>query len=441
MQTAHPSPFDMKILLIHNRYKSSGGEDGVLQAESALLSSHKHHVEELIFDNNGITTFKDKLLAGLRLIYNPVSARALDERITAFNPDIIHVHNFVPLVSPSVFFVAHKHRVPVVVTLHNYRLICPGYTLFHRNKIYEKSIHSFFPVDAVMKGVYRNSRFQTAAVALMTAIHSLIGTWRNKVGVYIALTEFAKKKFTTSARAIPADKLLVKPNFIFDQGRGDVVRKDFFLFVGRLTEEKGIHTLLKATTRANFRLVIIGEGPLSSMVVEHAAKNPNIVYLGYQDKLSVMSHMKSCRALVFPSEWYEGFPLTILEALSTGTVIIASRLGGMAEIIKDGVNGLHFEAGNDSELAAKIMEVDQGPAYLKSISTKARSSYLEHYTPEDNYVSLMRIYDYARAVATSGELNPRADVVHAGDAAYCLQDSVGGEAARARAEATVTEHI
>lgn len=431
----------MKILLIHNRYKNSGGEDGVLQAESALLSIHKHHVEELIFDNSGITTFKDKLLAGLRLIYNPVSARALDERIASFNPDIIHVHNFVPLVSPSVFFVAHKHRIPVVVTLHNYRLICPGYTLFHRNKIYEKSVHSLFPIDAIMKGVYRNSRFQTAAVAMMTAIHTLIGTWRNKVGVYIALTDFAKKKFATSARAIPADRLLVKPNFIFDPGRGDVVRKDFFLFVGRLTEEKGINTLLRATTRANFRLVIIGEGPLSNTIIEHARENPNIAYLGYQDKLSVMSHMKSCRALVFPSEWYEGFPLTILEALSTGTVIIASRLGGMAEIIKDGVNGLHFEAGNDSDLATKIMEVDKAPAYLKSISTKARSSYLEHYTPEDNYISLMRIYDYTRAVASSGELKGRLDVVHPVNAAYCLQDSGRGEAAPVRTEETVTNHI
>lgn len=276
---------------------------------------------------------------------------------------------------------------------------------------------------------------------MMTAIHTLIGTWRNKVGVYIALTDFAKKKFATSARAIPADRLLVKPNFIFDPGRGDVVRKDFFLFVGRLTEEKGINTLLRATTRANFRLVIIGEGPLSNTIIEHARENPNIAYLGYQDKLSVMSHMKSCRALVFPSEWYEGFPLTILEALSTGTVIIASRLGGMAEIIKDGVNGLHFEAGNDSDLATKIMEVDKAPAYLKSISTKARSSYLEHYTPEDNYISLMRIYDYTRAVASSGELKGRLDVVHPVNAAYCLQDSGRGEAAPVRTEETVTNHI
>jgi glycosyltransferase involved in cell wall biosynthesis len=398
MQIAHSLSVAMKVLVIHNKYKEAGGEDVVFQAEGALLSKNGHFVETLIFDNSKIKTVIDKFLCGLKVIYNPGSARALRRKIENFKPDIIHVHNFVPLASPSVFFVASKYNIPVILTLHNYRLICPS-LLFHKNKIYEKSIHTLFPIDAILKGVYRDSRLQTAAVVIMTALHAIIGTWRNKVDLYITLTQFARKKFETAAISIPASKLVVKPNFVVDYGRGDVMRKDFFLFVGRITEEKGIRTLLKATRLANFKLVIIGEGPLSKLVTDFAKENRNVSYIGFQDKPTVMNYMKICRGLIFPSLWYEGFPVTILEALSAGTIVITSKLGGMAEIIEDQVNGLHFEAGNEKDLVSRIAEINHSPQYLKSLSDNARLTYLEHYTPEKNYALLMEIYN--RALASS----------------------------------------
>src|SRR5260221_9123205 len=302
----------MKILLVHNKYKQPGGENVVFQTEGELLSRYGHFVERLVFDNAEIKTLLDKCLSGLRIIYNPDSAREIRKKIEAFNPDIIHVHNIVPLASPSILFVAKKYSIPVIFTLHNYRLICPSATLFYNDKIYEKSIHSLFPIDAILKGVYRNSRIQTAAVAFMVAIHTIIGTWRTKVDWYITLSGFAKEKFRKSILSIPEDRLIVKPNFVPDSGMGDSIRKDFFLFVARLGADKGIQVLLKAAALHNHKVTIIGDGPLRDKVEAAARTKPNIRYLGFQDKLSIMTHLIKCKGLIFPSIWYEGFPITIL---------------------------------------------------------------------------------------------------------------------------------
>ena len=389
----------MNILLVHNKYKQAGGEDAVFEAEAELLTRNRHSVETLVFDNAEIVTLRDRLMSALRIVYNPASARMLKAKILEFQPDIIHVHNFVPLASPSIFFVAARFRIPVILTLHNFRLICPSATLFHKNRIFEESMRSVFSLRAVFRGVYRNSILQTAAVAFMTAIHAVAGTWRNKVSLYIALTRFARQKFLDAAIRLPEEKLTVKQNFIRDYGRGEVERQDYFLFVGRLTEEKGIRTLLRAARLADFQVVIIGEGPLRELVVESARENPNITYLGYQDKTAVIGHMKRCKGLIFPSVWYEGFPVTLLEALCCGTIVIASRLGSMAEIIEHGLNGLHFEAGNESDLVSRIREVNDNPGYLRSMSARARLAYLDHYTPERNYTLLINIYQRALAAA------------------------------------------
>lgn len=385
----------MKILLVHNLYKQPGGENVVFESEGELLSKHGHFVERLVFDNSTIKTFFDRLLSGVKVIYNPESARRLKEKIDHFNPDIIHVHNFIPLVSPSVFFVAKKFNIPIILTLHNYRLICPSATLVYKGKIYERSIHKIFPLDAIRKGVYRNSVLETAAIVLMVAFHNLIGTWRNKVDYFIALSDFAKEKFKTSALAIREELLVVKSNFVPDFGVGHAERDDDLLFVGRLVEEKGIRVLLKAAVLLPFKLTIIGDGPLKNLVTKAASTNPNIHYLGFRDKVTVARHMKKCKALIFPSIWYEGFPLAILEAFSTGTLVIASQLGAMAEIIQNGVNGLLFETGNEKALVDKIIEVNAKPDYAKQLAGNARLSYLTHYTPEKNYGLLIGIYNKA----------------------------------------------
>lgn len=234
---------------------------------------------------------------------------------------------------------------------------------------------------------------QTAIVALMIAVHHWLGTWKNKVDCYITLTRFAREKFENSALSISPTKLVIKPNFIKDCGKGQTERDDFFLFVGRLTEEKGIRTLLKAAQLYNFKFTIIGEGPLGKEVENFARQNPTMTYLGFQPKTVVMSYLKKCKALIFPSVWYEGFPVTILEALCTGTPVIASNMGGMKEIIKNRVNGLHFEPGNEKDLVSKIIEMEDEIGLARQLSNNARSTYLNYYTPAKNYDQLVDVYD------------------------------------------------
>lgn len=385
----------MRILVIHNRYTQYGGEDSVFETETELLSRQGHFVERLIFESKEVQSFFSKCMVMLKMFYNPESARLLRSKIENFRPDVIHVHNFFPVASPSIFFVANRYNVPIIATLHNYRLVCPSAMLYYQNEIYENSLQSVFPLDSIVRGVYRNSILHTAAIASMTAIHHWLGTWRNRVDRYVVLTRFAKSKFMASALNLPDDKFVIKPNFVMDFGNGKRDREDYFLFVGRLSEEKGIEVLLKATQLFNFKLKIIGDGPFRKQVEEYASRNPNIEYLGFHQKKMIIETMKGALALVFPSVWYEGLPMTIIEAFSTGTPVIASRLGGMKEIVINEFNGLHFDAGSESDLIKKIEEMKQRHEDVKLFSDNARRTYIEKYMPERNYIQLTSIYEQA----------------------------------------------
>ncbi|MBA4057991.1 MAG: hypothetical protein C0490_24960, partial [Marivirga sp.] len=378
----------MKILIVHNKYQLEGGEDSVFESETDLLLSHGHLVEQLVFDNKRIETRLDRILSGLRIFYNSVSAHKVQKCISSFKPDIIHVHNFVPLASPAVFFVAKRNKIPVVATLHNYRLICPSATLFYDHKIYEKSVHSIFPIDAILKGVYRNSRIQTAGLVAMNAFHNLAGTWRKKIDKFIVLTEFARNKFINSALRVESEQFAIKPNFVADPGVGEDHRDGSFLFVGRLSDEKGIDTLLEACRLAEFKLTIIGDGPLRGSVEKAAKTNPNIEYLGFQNKAVIFRKLKRCTALIFPSVWFEGFGLTIIEAFATGTPVIGSRIGVVPGIITDNFDGLLFSPGDASDLIVKIRHMQHSESF-KSMSENSRKTYLSNYTPDINYGILL----------------------------------------------------
>jgi glycosyltransferase involved in cell wall biosynthesis len=198
--------------------------------------------------------------------------------------------------------------------------------------------------------------------------------------------------------ALPATKVLVKPNSVQDCGMGQQRRRDHFLFVGRLVEEKGLRTLLQAAFLMPFKLIIIGDGPLQQEVIEHMKVNPNVVYLGPQNKATVISHMKACAALVFPSLWYEGLPLTMIEAFSAGTPVIASNHGAMAELIQDGVNGLLFEPGRERDLVRRMDDILNERVDVDTMSEQARATYLRYFTPERNYNLLLTIYNKAIAL-------------------------------------------
>jgi glycosyltransferase involved in cell wall biosynthesis len=382
----------MRILLVHNKYQQYGGEDVVFESETELLKNHGNEVEHLLFDNKEIKSFFDKIIIGVRSIYNPKSAKAIEKKIDDFHPDVIHVHNFFPLASPSIFFVAKKKNIPVVMTLHNYRLICPSTNLFYKSNVYDKSIGSLIPFDAIIKGVYRDSMIETASVVAVMASHSLLGTWRNKVDKYIALSQFSKKKFQSASLGISDKKFVVKPNSVTDYGNGNVIREDFFLFVARLTEEKGIDLVLNAFQLHPFNLVIIGDGPARESVEQFCKNNPRIKYLGFQKKPIIMDYLKRAKGFIFSSKYYENLPLTVIESFSTGTPVIASRLGVAKEIVQDKINGLVFEPGNSKDLSEKIKLLSADKNLVKNLSVNARESYINHYTPEKNYTQLVNIY-------------------------------------------------
>jgi glycosyltransferase involved in cell wall biosynthesis len=382
----------MKILLIHNTYQQAGGEDVVVASEGPLLQKHGHEVHLHSVSNNTIQGLWRKLIAAWHTPYSRWSRRETLRIIKEIAPDVVHVHNFFPLLSPSVYDACRDSGVAVVQTLHNYRTICAGALLMREGKPCEDCIKGT-PYQAVLHGCYRGSRLGSLAVARMIDTHRRQGTWATKVDRFIALTEFSKGKFVEAG--LPSEKIVVKPNFVEAAEPGTLVDADRkgALFVGRLSQEKGIETLLRAWQSLDVPLRIVGDGPLLDMM---RGKTPRTVAaLGRREPKQIMKEMARAAFLVMPSEWYEGFPMTLAEAFAQGLPVIASRLGAMEEIIKDKVTGLHFTSGDAEDLAKKVHWASEHPEDMCRMGLKARSIYEEKYTPETNYRQLMAVYGEA----------------------------------------------
>jgi glycosyltransferase involved in cell wall biosynthesis len=327
-------------------------------------------------------------------LFNPVSYFKVIGAIKKFHPDVIHVHNWHFAASPSVFFAARKRNIPVVYTLHNYRLLCPSGILFHQGQLFLDSLRQNFPWKAVKNRIYRNSIYQTFWLAFVIRFHYKIGTW-DKVDKYIALTSFGKNLFVSSKFSVFSQKMAVKSNFIYTDKCIHIKRQsNSFLYIGRLSEEKGIDCLLEAFKSTNLELLIGGNGPLIDNIKAISQKYQNIQYLGSLDREQVLQNMQKRTALIFPSLWYEGMPLTIVEAFSQGLPVIASNLGAMSSMVKDGYSGLLFEAGNSAGLQIKLIEwQNKSQEEKEQFSKNAYRTYLENYTPERNLSQLTAIYD------------------------------------------------
>jgi len=384
----------VKILFIHNRYKQFGGEDVAVEQETALLRAKGHDVKILFFDNENIAGFFSKIKVACQSVYNFSSARIVKKTIKELRPDIIHVHNLFFTASPSILFVSHRHKIPVVFTIHNYRLVCSNALLLRNNMVCELCVSKKFPLHGIRYKCYHNSRSATALVTFITGIHKLFNTWRNKVSAFIALNEFSQNRILQSSLDLPENKMMTKPNFVFDPGGAIGVREDYFLFVGRIVKEKGVETLLEAfATMPEKKIIIIGNGPELVYLKERFQSFNNIQFKGHLDKREVLPIIKKSKACICPSIWYEGSPLTILEAFATGTPVIASRLGSMQETIKDGYNGFHFTAGDVNDLKEKVERLIQVTAKSDELYKNARQSYLEKYHPDVHYNSIIKIYE------------------------------------------------
>ena len=378
----------MRVLLIHNTYQHKGGEDIVMLLEKSLLEKYNHEVYEYFISNDSIDGLCQKIKTFLNINYSVDQRDKISDCLKDINPDVVHVHNFFPLITPSVFDACFDNDIPVVHTLHNYRLICPSALLMHNNKIYEKAIvkNAF---ATIIDKVYRGSYLGTYAVARMIEYHKRKKTWETKVNQFIALTYFAKSKFVEAG--FLDHKISVKPNFVEDYGF-DYEKEDYFLFIGRLSEEKGIDLLLNAFMRNGEPLQIIGKGPKEKNVIDIASRYPNISYLGFQDKNFIVQKLKKAKALIFTSIWYEGMPMTILESFSAGTPVIGPNIGGPNEIINHGENGLIYQVSNLDDLNRKIMLLNKDNSLQNKLSKGARSSYELNYSGDTNYKMLMDVY-------------------------------------------------
>lgn len=380
----------MRVLLVHNAYQQRGGEDSVVESEAALLRQRGHDVRVLLRHNDEVNGLSRWNLAA-QTLWSHKSVTQLSSMTAQDRPDVIHVHNTLPLVSPSVFWFATRHRVPVVQTLHNFRLLCPQATLLRDGRVCEDCVGRL-PWAAVKHRCYRDSAAQTAAVAVMLGVHRALGTWRHKVTRFIALTQFGKDKFVQGG--LDAQRIDIKPNFMDMMPPPDWSARQGGLYVGRLSVEKGVEVLMEVMRAyPEHRLTVIGSGPFEAPMREVAGP----AYLGAQPLSEVTRQLSSASYLVLPSVCYEGFPRTLVEAFACGVPVIASRHGALAELVDDGRTGLLFEPGDAADLMAKLQWADANPQAMQAMGHAARLEYESCYTPERNGQQLEEIYRRAMA--------------------------------------------
>jgi len=382
----------MRILTVHNHYQQPGGEDAVFSTETVLLRQKGHEVVQYTEDNQRINGIRQVALAADTIWSRPTRHRLL-RILRNVQCDVVHFHNTFPLISPSAYSACREAGVPVVQTLHNYRLLCPAAIFFRDGHVCEECLGKTPPWPGVLHTCYRESRAQTTVVVAMLTLHRWLKTWQKQVDVYVALTEFARGKFIEGG--LPAEKILVKPNFVSPDLGMRESDGSYALFVGRIAREKGVRMLLQAWQGLRGTpLKIVGDGPLMDEIrgFVQEQKLAGVEVLGQRARQEVLTLMKGAQFLVFPSECYEGFPVSIAEAFACGVPVVASRLGAMAEIVEEGRTGLYFSPGDPDDLSAQVKWAFTHPEEMAQMGRRARQEFQAKYTADRNYEMLMAIY-------------------------------------------------
>jgi glycosyltransferase involved in cell wall biosynthesis len=389
----------MKIIIAHNVYRQQGGEDVVFEQERQLLERAGHEVRVYRRSNHEIDSYPGvkRLVLLKKAIWSEDTYKEFGDMLRRDKPDVVHIHNTWLMISPSIYQACKEAGVPVVQTFHNYRLMCPAGTFFRDGKTCEECLdHGQW--RSVLHGCYRNSRLATAGMAVTLATHRKRGTW-DGIDYYIALSEFSRNQFLRGG--FPPEKLFVKPNFVHPDPGMCTEKGDYALFIGRLSPEKRVSTVLSAWTqlRSRIPLHIVGGGPEAAQLQEQAVRQglTDVHFEGHVPRDKGLAFLRRARFLVFSSEWYENFPVTIAEAFACGVPVICSRMGAMQEIIEDNRTGLHFTPGHAEDLAAKVEWAWNHPDRMQEMGREARQEYENKYTAEKNYPMLMEIY--RRAVA------------------------------------------
>jgi glycosyltransferase involved in cell wall biosynthesis len=374
----------------------------VYENEIKLMREAGWTVDSVHFNNKRFVALKF-----LVFFFNPLSFIKVYRAIGRFRPDVIHIHNWFFSASPSVFIAARWRKVPVVHTIHNLRILCPSSFLFFKNKVFLDCVNKVFPFVAIRKKVYRDSAFNTFWLLAGTRLHYFLRTWQ-RIDLLICLSNYSRQVLCDSFLRIPKEKIVIKPNFFAMEGGHPPLettgvdrlpettgRRGDFLYVGRLAPEKGIDMLLEAFGSGKYRLRIIGEGPLREKVERFAAGNAHIRYLGFQDKATIIEELQRCNALVFATIGFEQFGMVIIEAFACGIPVIGPDSGSPAELVKHGINGLHFRMGSPDDLLRKIEQwetISEDVNVRRSYSENALLSYQQYFTPAINLSQLSNIY-------------------------------------------------
>lgn len=384
----------VSVLMLHNRYLTLGGEDVSTAADVALLKEHGHTVKLLEQDNREIET-QGRVKTAINTLWSSRAFHAVEKELGTGQYDVLHAQNFFPLWSPAVYYAAAKCGVPVVQTLHNYRLMCVNAFLYRNNSVCEECLGRALPWAGVVHGCYRDSRAASAVVAGMIGLHRLMGTWTQKVQVYMAVSEFEREKYV--AGGWPAEKIMVRPNFLHPAPAPGNGGGGYALFVGRLSAEKGIATMLEAWKTADkpLPLMIVGDGPLRDMVVASAKAATGIEYLGARSLDEVLDLMGKAELLVFPSEGMETMGRTVMEAFAMGTPVLASALGPALTMVTPGQTGFHFKTADVASLRAQVEWCSRNLDAVRALRGAARNWFEHNCTGPASLEMLLRVYRQA----------------------------------------------
>ena len=395
----------LRILIVHNAYKIPGGEDAVVSNELHLLRSAGHEVFLYQKNNSELDSYSffQKLRLPFRTVYSRKTYRDVRALIKEHHINLVHVHNTLLVISPSVYNAARSLGVPVVQTIHNYRLLCPN-ALFLRDGQICQDCLSHGLRQSVRHACYRGSRSQTLIVSLMLAYHRRRGTYRHLT--YICLTEFNKNmllRLSLRGRSLlSASQIYVKPNFTADPGIPVPYdeRQPYFLFASRMDASKGVFVLLHAwkiyeqNASHPKELVLCSTGPEEDAVREYIGKHAlsHVTMLGQISHDEVLAKMRNALAVCLPTQWYEGFPVVIAESFACGTPVIGSNIGNAGALVTHGETGLTHAPTDAGTLADFFLHWDPSSDAVQTMSANARKTYERAYTPEKNLELLLGIY-------------------------------------------------
>ncbi|MBN1391368.1 MAG: glycosyltransferase family 4 protein [Sedimentisphaerales bacterium] len=382
----------MKVCIVHNEYGKFSGEESAVGCISELLKHHGHEVVRFTRNSSEIPNMRfGKLNAFFSGIYSPASRRQMRKIIRDYQPDIIQIQNLYPLISPSVILEARKHKIPIVMRCANYRLVCPNGIFLSKGRICEKCSRGR-EYNCLLNNC-ENSFFKSLGYFLRNWFARYMRFYKDNVIMYCCLTEFQKQKLINEG--FDAERIAVIPNMVAGSNiePSDEIG-DYVGFVGRVSPEKGIDTLVKAAEiLPEIRFKLAGDYDGLPKLVKNAPDNCE--FLGPVKQENIFDFYKGTRFVVLPSVCYEGFPMVLVEAMLSAKPVIASKIGGIPEIVEDGKTGLLFEPGNSKELSDKICYLWARPELCRKMGKAGREKALREYSPERYHQRLMHVYKKA----------------------------------------------